>query len=60
MNTKPVPPHVVALDQMLLAIGRWQANPSMQTWQQKLAAIRAYLTAAEGWDIRNIWPTPHS
>jgi hypothetical protein len=49
MNT--LPPHVVAaMDQLLRAIGRWQANPTLETWTQKLAAIRAYLAMADEWD----------
>lgn len=38
------------MDHLLVAIGRWQANPTLETWTQKLAAIRAYLAMAEGWD----------
>jgi hypothetical protein len=40
---------VAALDEMLRAIGRWQAAPSEKTWQQKLIAIRQYLAAIESW-----------
>jgi hypothetical protein len=46
MNT--IPPHIVAaLDHMLVAVGRWQADPSPKTWARKLDAIRAYLAIAE-------------
>jgi len=44
-----VEPNVAALDEMLVAIGQWQANPNPDTWERKMLAIRDYLTVAEQW-----------
>ena len=52
----PIPPNVAALDAMLLAIGKWQASPSVRSWQEKLAAIHGYLALAEAWDPRHLAP----
>lgn len=40
---------VAALDEMLRAIGRWQAAPSEETWDAKVSAIKHYLAAVESW-----------
>jgi len=40
---------VTALDDMLRAIGRWQAIPNEDTWRQKMIAIKQYVAAAESW-----------
>lgn len=48
MNT--IAPHIAALDQLLITIGRWQADATLETWTQKLAAIRSYLAMAEEWE----------